>query len=147
MLAAASRESPDFPRVDHAPERPSAGEIDAHVGSRLRARRIEVGLSQTALANYLGLTFSQVQKYEKGSNRIGAGRLYHLAAILGVSVPYFFEGLDEPRLAPARRGEAILAAEVARLREAFVGISDPQTRQALLSLASSMVKATEQKDS
>ena len=80
------------PQVDQAAERASTDEIDAHVGSRLRARRMQVGLSQTAVAGHIGVTFSQVQKYEKGSNRIGAGRLYHLTAILSVSVPYFFEG-------------------------------------------------------
>ena len=81
-------------RVDQARGLASTDDIDAHVGGRLRARRTELGLSQATLGQHLGLTFSQVQKYEKGSNRIGAGRLYHLAALLGVSVPYFFEGLE-----------------------------------------------------
>ena len=85
-------------------------------------------------------TPGQVQKYEKGSNRIGAGRLYHLAAILGVSVPYFFEGLEEPRAHLAGKGEPIAVAEAARLQEAFVRISDPHARQALLSLAASLIK-------
>lgn len=112
-------------------------EIDAYVGAKVRARRIEIGLSQAALGRHLGVTFSQVQKYEKGSNRIGAGRLFHLAMLLGVPVQYFFEGLD----GPAGGGDthaAISAAELARLQAAFQRIADPLTRQALVSLASSM---------
>jgi len=117
-------------------------EVDSYVGSRLRARRIEVGLSQAAVGRHIGLSFSQVQKYEKGSNRIGAGRLYYFAGLLGVSVKYFFDGLAELRHDPASESEAALAAEAARLQVAFVGISDPNARQALLSLASSMGKGT-----
>ena len=127
-------------RVDQAPGRASTDEVDAHVGGRLRARRTELGLSQATLAQYLGLTFSQVQKYEKGANRIGAGRLYHLAAILGVSVPYFFEGQEGSRPLLPGKGEPIAAVEAARLQELFVRISDPQARHALVSLAQSMVK-------
>ena len=125
---------------DRARDLASTDEIDAHVGSRLRARRTELSLSQAIVGRHLGLTFSQVQKYEKGSNRIGAGRLYHLTAILGVSVPYFFEGLEASRPLLPRNSEPIAAAEAARLQEVFVRISDPQARKALLSLASSMVK-------
>jgi transcriptional regulator with XRE-family HTH domain len=117
----------------------STEKIDAHVGSRLRARRTELGLSQAALGRYLGLTFSQVQKYEKGSNRIGAGRLYHVAALLGVPVQYFFEGLDAAAQDPAAKSGTIAPSDVARLQEAFVRISDPHAREALLSLAASMV--------
>ena len=76
---------------------PSA--IDAHVGSRLRMRRIERGMSQEKLADAFGLTFQQVQKYEKGMNRMGSSRLQHAAGILGVPVSYFFEGgADGPYL-------------------------------------------------
>ena len=74
--------------------------VDKHVGSRVRMRRLMLGMSQTKLADGLGLTFQQVQKYEKGANRIGASRLQHLASILQVPVPFFFEGLpaaDEPK--------------------------------------------------
>jgi transcriptional regulator with XRE-family HTH domain len=66
--------------------------IDKHVGSRLRMRRLVLDLSQTDIADALGLTFQQVQKYEKGFNRISASRLQHLSQILQVSVPFFFEG-------------------------------------------------------
>src|SRR3954468_19767235 len=66
--------------------------IDIHVGSRLRMRRMMLGMSQEKLGEAFGLTFQQVQKYEKGTNRMGASRLQHAAEILGVSVPFFFEG-------------------------------------------------------
>ena len=72
----------------------SASEIDAYVGNRMRKRREALGISQGRLGRHLGLTFSQIQKYEKGSNRIGAGRLYQIAAFLGVPPSYFFEGLE-----------------------------------------------------
>ena len=69
--------------------------IDVHVGSRVRMRRMLVGLSQEKLGERLGLTFQQVQKYEKGSNRVSASRLYQMAQILGVPVQFFFEDLPE----------------------------------------------------
>jgi transcriptional regulator with XRE-family HTH domain len=142
QLAAATQGNPDPVRqVEQGSEPAWTEEIDAHVGSRLRARRIAVGLSQSALGRHLGLTFSQVQKYEKGSNRIGAGRLYHLAALLGVSVHYFYEGLENSPPDP-NGATPVATAETARLQEAFERISDPYARQALLSLALSMVKSS-----
>ena len=66
------------------------GPVDAYVGSRICARRRLLQLSQKQMAERLGVTFQQVQKYEKGVNRIGAGRLYSIAKILGVSISYFF---------------------------------------------------------
>ena len=69
--------------------------IDAHVGSQVKKRRAVVGMSQTVLANKLGITFQQVQKYEKGANRIGASRLYLIAEILGVTVQDFFDGVED----------------------------------------------------
>ncbi len=69
--------------------------VDVHVGKRLRQRRTLLGMSQEKLGELLGLTFQQVQKYERGTNRIGSSRLYRLARILEVPVAYFFEGIDE----------------------------------------------------
>jgi len=68
--------------------------IDRHVASRLRLRRLEAGLSQTLLADALGVTFQQLQKYEGATNRISAGALYQLALTLDVPVQYFFDGLS-----------------------------------------------------
>ncbi len=79
--------------VDTAGRRASA--VDIHVGGRIRVRRRLIGLSQEALAQALGLTFQQVQKYERGSNRVSASKLYATAAVLDVPVHYFFEGLDD----------------------------------------------------
>lgn len=69
--------------------------IDIHVGKRLKLRRIEMGLSQEKLAKSLQMTFQQIQKYEKGVNRVSAGKLYELAVVLAVPVEYFFEELGE----------------------------------------------------
>ena len=68
--------------------------IDVHVGARLRARRTLVGLSQTALGDAMGLTFQQVQKYESGSNRISASRLYDVSKLLDIDIGYFFDEMD-----------------------------------------------------
>lgn len=69
--------------------------VDRHVGNRVRLRRMTVGMSQEKLGEALGVTFQQVQKYEKGTNRISASRLYYTSRILGVSVSHFFEGLSK----------------------------------------------------
>jgi transcriptional regulator with XRE-family HTH domain len=116
----------------------NAGEIDAHVGRRMRQRREYLGISQGRLGRHLGLTFSQVQKYEKGSNRIGAGRLYLIAEFLGVPVQYFFEGIgqqtvEEPAGKAGRRGE-----EMAVLEEAFLSIGDVETRRSVVALVRSL---------
>lgn len=75
--------------------RAKATDVDGFVGRRVRMRRAQVSMSQTRLAKLLGVTFQQVQKYELGKNRIGAGRLYEIAGILGVPISYFYEGLYE----------------------------------------------------
>src|ERR1700728_1426467 len=80
--------------------------IDVHVGSRVRLRRTLLGMSQEKLGDALGLTFQQVQKYERGANRIGASRLYDLSRVLDVPVSYFFDEFgDQPALAGAGLGE------------------------------------------
>lgn len=116
----------------------SASEIDAIVGRRLRERREELGLSQSRIGRHLGLTFSQIQKYEKGSNRIGAGRLWLLAKHLGVSPTYFFEAVDA--VADERAGQPRLRAqdETRTLSEAFASITDPDTRRSVLALVRSL---------
>lgn len=68
--------------------------IDVHVGARIRQRRLSLGMSQEKLAKPLGLTFQQVQKYERGANRVGASRLFKIAGLLEVSVMHFYEGVD-----------------------------------------------------
>ncbi len=72
----------------------AASKIDAHVGNRIRIRRLVLGLSQAALANELNIAFQQIQKYENGSNRVSAGNLHQIARFLGVTPSYFYEGID-----------------------------------------------------
>jgi transcriptional regulator with XRE-family HTH domain len=73
---------------------PRIQDVDRHVGARMRERRIMLGLSQQRLAELIGVTYQQAHKYEKGVNRVAAGRLYNVAQVLGVDVNYFFEGLQ-----------------------------------------------------
>lgn len=88
--------------------------VDVHVGSRMRMRRQLLGMSQEKLGELLGITFQQVQKYEKGANRISASRLYYSAKILGVAVQFFFEDLPGVEvnngMGEARQEDAVLAA-------------------------------------
>jgi transcriptional regulator with XRE-family HTH domain len=117
----------------------SASEIDAYVGLRMRKRREALGISQGRLGRHLGLTFSQIQKYEKGTNRIGAGRLYQIAAYLGVPPSHFFNGLEEgaePAAPPA--GSDVRPDEIATLNEAFAAIADAETRASVLALVRSL---------
>lgn len=121
-----------------------ASEIDAYVGHRMRQRRESLGVSQGRLGRHLGLTFSQVQKYEKGTNRIGAGRLYLLADFLGVPVQYFFEGLDENAVTGSTNGSiAVKAPEIAELDNAFLSIADSGTRQSVLALVCSLAASAD----
>jgi transcriptional regulator with XRE-family HTH domain len=118
--------------------------IDKHVGSRLRMRRLMLDMSQTDIADALGLTFQQVQKYEKGTNRIGASRLQHISQILQVPVPFFFEGGPAaPELGPSARETAVSASYVTdflatsdglSLVKAFMLIEDPKLRRAIVRL-------------
>jgi transcriptional regulator with XRE-family HTH domain len=125
----------------------SADEVDAHVGRRLRQRRIALGISQEQLGTELGLTFQQIQKYEKGQNRISAGRLYKIAQILSVSVEHFFEGLAGFGAADSRRngmpGEVEIGAFLASpeglaLTAGFMKISDPATRRRIVDLVNTI---------
>ena len=85
--------------------------VDAHVGSRIRLRRKLLGLSQQQLAERLGLTFQQVQKYERGVNRVSASKLYETALVLNAPVTHFFEGLGEqPAAGKSPDGEAAVTA-------------------------------------
>jgi transcriptional regulator with XRE-family HTH domain len=108
--------------------------IDKHVGTRLRVRRMMLGLSQTYIGDAIGVTFQQVQKYESGVNRIGAGRLHQLAGILGVPVAFFFEGTSA-KSAPAEDPMDDLANSASlRLAMAFTRITDRELRRRILCL-------------
>ena len=95
--------------------------VDVHVGSRIRVRRRVVGLSQDQLAGALGLTFQQVQKYERGSNRVSASKLFGIATILQAPVNYFFQGLAEPDQA---EGKTLPAPDAEAAIRDFLGTSE-----------------------
>lgn len=106
-------------------------------------RRMMLGMSQTSLGEGLGLTFQQIQKYEKGANRIGASRLLQIAEILQVPVAFFFEGIDDAVPPDAGRGNVIVelasTADGVALARAFVKISDPKLRKAIVALVERLV--------
>ena len=115
---------------------PDARDID--VGRRIRAQRLVCRMSQTELANNLGVTFQQVQKYEKGVNRVGAGRLARIADVLSVPVGFFFSGDMTPSQPSdsAHTGLSFLeTAGAVRLVRAYSVIEDPQIRRALVDLS------------
>lgn len=117
--------------------------VDVHVGERVKERRLELGMSQEKLATELGLTFQQVQKYERAANRISASRLYRLSEVLDVPVTYFFEGIagTSTIAAPPASSEftdPLDTPETAELIAAYQAISDPLMRQRLLDLARSL---------
>src|SRR5581483_9956485 len=87
-------------------------EIEQHVGSRIRQRRIMMGLTQQQLADLIGVTYQQAHKYERGINRVSAGRLFEIARVLGVAVSHFYEGLDQPEEAVTSRQR--MSLELAR---------------------------------
>jgi transcriptional regulator with XRE-family HTH domain len=127
--------------------------IDQHVGNRVRLRRTLLGYSQDKLAQALGLTFQQVQKYERGANRVSASKLFEIASILGVQISYFFQDM-EGQAATAVRGMAESAAapfeyeqlqrrETVDLVQAYYRISNPQVRKRVLEL----IKAVSNDDS
>ena len=109
--------------------------VDKHVGSRIRMRRMMLGMSQEALGDGLGLTFQQVQKYEKGMNRIGAGRLQHISHILQIPVPFFFEGSPHGEApSPAYVSDFLATADGLALTKAFMRIEKPTLRRRIVEL-------------
>lgn len=137
--------------------------IDVHVGERLRTRRTLLGLTQTALADAIGLTFQQLQKYEKGANRIGASRLFDLSCILGVDMDYFFDEMDHATQkaspaqigrrkstksaeAPSQSDNPMHKRETLELVRAYYKISDPAARNNLRKLVQSTAAASSESE-
>ena len=116
-----------------------ANDTDRHVGARIRERRIMLGLSQQQMADLIGVTYQQAHKYERGINRISAGRLFEIAQVLGVPVGYFFEGLDTQRV-PDLTSRQRMCLELARN---FACISNERHQEALSQLARAL--ASEEK--
>lgn len=130
--------------------------VDAHVGFRMRERRNQLGFSQERLGELLGVTFQQVQKYERGVNRMGASRLYHVSRVLGVPVQYFFQGMPDETAAVAggfaeEPGNGSLShsslldllstREGVALNQAFAQITDGEVRKRIGELVRSIAHA------
>ncbi len=128
--------------------------VDVHVGGRVRLRRTLLGLSQEKLGEAIGLTFQQVQKYERGANRIGASRLWDLSRVLDCPVSYFFEDMGEEvkaasprnltdRTAEPEQGDAdpMTKRETLELVRAYYKITDPHVRRRIYELAKSLAAA------
>src|SRR3954469_23279911 len=127
-----------------------ANPIDVQVGNRVRIRRMLIGMSQERLGDLLGLTFQQVQKYEKGVNRIGAGRLYEVSRILNVPIDFFYQGVASEPGAPAPEAappvlEFVSSGEGLQLSLAFMKIKDVKVRKRVLDLLKSLSDEEEQK--
>lgn len=122
--------------------------IDIHVGSRVRLRRTMLGMSQEKLGEHLGITFQQIQKYEKGANRIGASRLQEIASVLNTPVAFFFD--DAPSTGIGREEgfsetsaanyvvDFLSSSEGLQLNRAFVKIRDPKIRRKIVDLVRSI---------
>ena len=117
--------------------------VDIHVGRRVKMARLAAGISQEKLADAVGISFQQVQKYENGTNRVGPGRLHAIAKMLNLPVPYFFEGLEKTR----QGGRDILSAaesalstkEGVRIALALSRIHSPELRRRVASLLEQMI--------
>jgi len=111
--------------------RARAEDVDRNVGARVRQRRVMLGLTQQQMADLIGVTYQQAHKYEKGINRVAAGRLYQMARVLGVDIGYFFEGLHENGAVQASPKQRMLL-ELARN---FISIPTRKHQEAVCSLA------------
>ena len=119
--------------------------FDVHIGKRIRTARILIGMSQERLGSLLGVTFQQIQKYERGFNRIGAGRLYDVAAILNVPISFFYQDLEHatvehprPTAEPSAVKRFLASAEGLELALAFQRIKDAKVRRRMLHLMRSL---------
>ncbi|PDT53318.1 MULTISPECIES: helix-turn-helix transcriptional regulator [Sinorhizobium] len=128
--------------------------IDIHVGNRIRLRRLALDWSQTKLGEALDVSFQQVQKYEKGLNRVGASRLQRAAEVLSVPVSYFFEGGPESTNGLEHNGAAVTSSdemlqflateEGVALNRAFARLSDPQVRRKIVALVKALAPTVEE---
>ena len=116
--------------------------IDKLVGRNIRIQRLAKGLSQTELANQLGVTFQQVQKYEKGVNRIGCGRVFQIATVLSVQITDFFEGSEKGKASSGRVVRDLISEPQSfHLVQAFAEISDRRLRSSVVDLVKKIARA------
>ncbi|HAT36048.1 MAG TPA: transcriptional regulator [Rhodospirillaceae bacterium] len=148
-----------------AGRRPSAGRtgvpnpVDVHVGSRVRLRRTLLGLSQEKLGEALGLTFQQVQKYERGANRIGASRLFDLSRVLDVPISFFYDDMSPETSAKSPRNiiglaeqavepfepDPLAKRETLELVRAYYRIKEPMVRKRVFELTKALANASDPK--
>lgn len=119
-------------------------EIDVEIGKRLKRARVAAGLTQTDLGDHLGISFQQIQKYEKGRNRIGGGRLYKVARILGVKITYFFDGAEQlldPGIVPAGTNEVgVFDNRTIRAAQILADLPDQNLKDQLFKLIAALPK-------
>ena len=128
--------------------------IDRYVGSRVRARRVVIRLSQTKLGEAIGVTFQQVQKYENGTNRIGASNLFKIAKTLGVDVAYFFDGVQEiadsmltgsPEVALAGvKEDPLTSRDAIELMHNYYRVKDANVRKRLAQFVKTLAHSTDE---
>jgi transcriptional regulator with XRE-family HTH domain len=115
----------------------STAEIDDHVGARIRERRIMLGLTQQQLAELIGVTYQQAHKYERGINRVSAGRLYEIGRVLSVPVGFFYEGIGEESARQVTQRERMML-EIARN---FADINNERHQEAVSQLARALASS------
>ncbi len=143
--------SPACPQIKKISKK-SPNPIDKHVGARVRMRRMMISMSQEKLGDKLGITFQQIQKYEKGTNRIGASRLQNIALVLSVPVGFFFEGaptsdsmssgLSESP-SPAYVSDFLATSDGLALTKAFMKVKDAKVRRRIVDLVQSIANDDE----
>ncbi len=132
--------------VTPKPKKPNP--VDIHVGSRIRLRRTMVGMSQEKLGDACGITFQQIQKYEKGANRVGASRLQQIASVLNVPIAFFFQdALGEEASGPETTADSsnvviefLSSSEGLQLNRAFVQIANPKVRRKIVDLVKAIAR-------
>ena len=138
--------------TNQSDESKSPNPVDLHVGGRVRMRRKMLGVSQERLAEALGLTFQQVQKYERGANRISASKLYDIARFLSAPISYFFEGLTDPTQSSGVQHDSsseqhvhgfLMTSEGLELAAAFPRIGRPRLRRRILDLVRALSEEEE----
>ena len=152
------------PTTQNPPRRPvgrpradKPNPIDTHVGAKVRLRRTLLGMSQEKLGNALGLTFQQVQKYERGTNRIGSSRLFDLSRVLDVPISYFFDDMPSPGRAHgmAEKGQKefepsapnpMMKRETLELVRAYYRITDPHVRKKVFEMVKSLGQTTRRRN-
>lgn len=158
-MATASRTKVEkMPKTAEVKKKGRAGSLDEFIGTRLRQRRALMGMTQEKLADAVGITFQQVQKYENGANRISAGRLFEFSNILDVPVDYFYDGakggkktaagLAESGQSPFEGPEDIMQRkETLELIRVYYSIQSPKLRKDLFNLVKSMAESLKTQDS